>query len=601
MGIVIRLLGRPRIERTGGVATSPRGNKAWGLLAYLLLSRRPPSRRHLADLLFSDAEDPLAALRWNLAELRRALGQPNAFTGDPVEARLDAEVTVDVQRVLSASPEELSKLPELDSELLEGLFFPSSPAFEAWLLPQRRRAAMAVEAVLREQVLLNLAAGRPDDASSTAARLVEANPLEEGHHELLIRALLAAGDRAGAGRHVDSCEELFRRELGSAPSPRLRELVQLAVPPCGGAPRVGGTAAAQAQLEAGRAALAAGAVETGIEFLRRARREASATDDDLLHARALLALGSGLVHTTRSHEEGASVLHQAASLAARAGERLLAAPAYREIGFIDVQAGRRERAEVWLVRAEEAAKDDSAELASIEGVRGMNLSDAARYPEAIAALGRSVEHARRCDGQRQMALSTSLLGRVHLLRGEMQAARETLARSLRQTESAQWIAFQPWPQALIAEAEIREGRLEAARTRLEHAFTMAAQLGDSCWEGVTARGLGVVEARDGKPVQSLAWLLDARTRCVRVPAPWQWVHGWILDALAATTVAGGDPRGAEWVTALERLAQRAGIPELLVYACLHRHRLGDARALEAARLIAADIESPLLERFTTPP
>jgi hypothetical protein len=32
------------------------------------------SRKHLAGLLFEDAEDPLAALRWNLSELRRLLG-----------------------------------------------------------------------------------------------------------------------------------------------------------------------------------------------------------------------------------------------------------------------------------------------------------------------------------------------------------------------------------------------------------------------------------------------------------------------------------------------------------------------------------------------
>ena len=63
----IRLLGPPAIERDGVPATPPRGRKAWALLAYLLLAERPPGRRHLAELLFDEADDPLGALRWTLA------------------------------------------------------------------------------------------------------------------------------------------------------------------------------------------------------------------------------------------------------------------------------------------------------------------------------------------------------------------------------------------------------------------------------------------------------------------------------------------------------------------------------------------------------
>src|SRR4029453_14541915 len=80
----IRLLGPPALERDGRSVAAPRGGKAWAVLAYLLLAERPPGRRQLAELLFGDADDPLGALRWTLAELRRALGQPGLFGGDPV-------------------------------------------------------------------------------------------------------------------------------------------------------------------------------------------------------------------------------------------------------------------------------------------------------------------------------------------------------------------------------------------------------------------------------------------------------------------------------------------------------------------------------------
>jgi DNA-binding SARP family transcriptional activator len=62
--LMIRLLGRPEIERDGAVVTPLRGRKIWGVLAYLLLSEQRVSRARLAARLFGDAEDPRGALRW---------------------------------------------------------------------------------------------------------------------------------------------------------------------------------------------------------------------------------------------------------------------------------------------------------------------------------------------------------------------------------------------------------------------------------------------------------------------------------------------------------------------------------------------------------
>src|ERR1700733_5070729 len=86
----IRLLGRPRIEFTrkpadpAAAPAAPRGQKAWAVLARVALSDRPPTRGELAAELFADAADPLAALRWCLADLRRAHGDPTVLRGDPV-------------------------------------------------------------------------------------------------------------------------------------------------------------------------------------------------------------------------------------------------------------------------------------------------------------------------------------------------------------------------------------------------------------------------------------------------------------------------------------------------------------------------------------
>lgn len=91
--LTIRLLGPPAIERDGRPVRSPRGRKAWAVLGYVLLAERAPSRKHLAEVFFCDADDPLGALRWTLAELRRTL-----LDGMQLESGLEFESWLVVER-----------------------------------------------------------------------------------------------------------------------------------------------------------------------------------------------------------------------------------------------------------------------------------------------------------------------------------------------------------------------------------------------------------------------------------------------------------------------------------------------------------------------
>ncbi len=97
VSLAVHLLGAPAVETDLTPAPSPRGRKEWALLAYLVLSGRAAPREELASLLFGEAEDPLGALRWNLAELRRVLGLPDALQGSPVRVELPPGAFVDVR------------------------------------------------------------------------------------------------------------------------------------------------------------------------------------------------------------------------------------------------------------------------------------------------------------------------------------------------------------------------------------------------------------------------------------------------------------------------------------------------------------------------
>jgi DNA-binding SARP family transcriptional activator len=594
MTVLVRLLGAPSIEVDGATAPAPRGRKAWALLAYLLLAERPPTRQRLATLLFPDADDPLGALRWSLAEVRRSLRPHVDVTGDPVSLVLGDGVTVDVTLLKGAVDVSRAALGRFDlgGELLEGMAFDGCPAFESWLLVERRRLAASAEALLHETALAEPAADRPGDAVTTAGRLVGLNPLDENFQTLFVRSLATAGQRSAALDQVDRATAMFRRELGAEPSPSLRSAADANLGLTGKA-RVG-RAAAEAQLEAGNAAISAGAVDAGLECLRRAVHEAGAAQDQPLRLEALVALGTALVHGARGRdEEGAAVLHQALAGAHTAGMPEVAAKASRVLGFVDVQAGRRERADEWLTRAEELTTDPH-ELSAVLGVRGMNLSDMARYADALDTLHRSVETAKSAGSRRQAAWSGSLVGRLHLLRGETHQATEAVEETMALVAAERWMAFAPWPESLRAEIDRAEGETRAADDRYTHAFALACQVGDPCWEGMSARGAGMLRADAGDVDGALRWLEDGVARATRLPDTYQWVSGYVLDATAGVTVAAGDPSAAAWVDRLAEVAARSGMRELVVRAHVHGANLGRPGAAEAAVLAAADIENPVL-------
>jgi len=586
--LVIRLLGPPQIERNGVVVTPPRGRKAWAVLAYRLLAERPVARSRLAELIFGDAEDPLGALRWTLAQLRRALGVGDALRGDPLELGLPARAEVDVVSLASGEPD-----PALArGELLEGVDPGAGPEFDAWLLVERRRMAGLCEAVLRDAALGALAGGRPLDGAALASRALALNRFDDGVHELLVRCLARAGEVVAAREHAEACELLFRRELGRAPDPGVRRAAgesDLHSRLAGG-----DRAAALGQLDAGRAAVAAGAVEPGVACLRQACAEARGVGDQVLLARALAALGAELVHSVRGgDEEGAAVLHEALALAEAGSNREVECKVCRELGFVAAQASRGVSAGRWLGRAVALAEGDK-ERAAVLGVRGKALSDRAHYQAAIGLLRESVACARRCHDVRQEAWSLAILGRGLMLRGQLPDAAEVLEDSLVLVADQGWVAFQPFPEALRAEVALRQGDPDRAMGLLDHAFALGCRIGDPCWEAVAARARGLVHEAAGERASAMAWLRDSAVRAVRLADPYVWMHAYCLEALAGVAISDGAPEAHDSVARLERLAARGEMRELVVRAALHRARLGDASGLTAARLLGEAIDNPLL-------
>lgn len=598
MALAVHLLGPPSVLRDGAAVAVPRGRKPWALLAYLLCSRVAPTREHLVSLLFVEADDPLGALRWNLTALRRLLGDDAVVGGDPVAVSLPGDTLIDVDVLAAGSWAAALELKGLGRPLLEGLDFPTSPAFDLWLAMERRHLEGTTAAVLHEAAQAKLAAHDARRAAELAARLVALDPFDENHRVLLVRSLAAAGDGIEAARQVARCRELFLEELGVEPGPALEEAAQtLAARPVGG-PTLG-RHGVRAQLEAGDAAIGAGAVDAGLQCLRRALVDARALGDPALVARALVVLGTALVHSARGRdEEAGSALHEALALADAHDLPGDAAAAARELGYVEMLRGRYDRAFAWLDRAVASAGDDQVELAAIGNVRGTGLTDTGRTGAAMAELHAACARGEAVGAPKLVAYASAMLGRAHLLRDELAEAEAPLSRALDIAER-EWTSLVPYPLTLLGELAAARGDVDAAAERYERAFALGCQLGDPCWEGLAARGIGLLAAARGDVDTAVEWLIGAKARCMRLPDAWVWAKAYTLEALCRVGLGERLPAAGEWIAELEELAARCDMRELVARAALHRVRLTGRDEEAVAVALAADLDNPAVSALAS--
>lgn len=593
MSLVIHVLGRPRVDSTGDEPYRFRSRKSWALLAYLLLAERPPSRAQLAGLLFADADDPLGALRWSLAEIRRVVCDGGSIDGDPVVLTLPSLTVVDVDTVMHGGWDAAVTMPGLGAPLLDGAAVRSAAGFDSWLLATQRHVAAASEAILHEAALVTMSRGDFAGAVTHAARAAAMSPYDENHHALLIRLYRLAGDDRAAEAQFATCTEMLHRHLDATPGPVVREAMREmrhgTVPPMADA------ASIDAIVEAGAAAVSAGAVEAGVHSLRTAVRLADAAGAPGMRVRSRLVLAEALVHSVGGlDEDGLANLHEADEIALAAGDIKSVAQARSEIGYVDFLRARYDRAELWLDQALRLADGSPSMIAKAKTYIGSVASDRGDYPRAVELLVDAQRHAQQAGDLRRETFILSMLGRVSLLRGELAKASENLAASIELAERDHWLAILPWPQALLGETRLRAGETDDGATMLEQAFARACQLGDPCWEGMSARGLAIVADIHGETSRAFDGLADARRRCRRLADPYVWLDAYILDAQCELGRRHDHPDVTTWIDTLRDLASRTGMKEMTVRSLLHSAALGSEQAAEAAALLAADLDNPML-------
>lgn len=542
MPLGVRLVGTPALARDDGTPVLG-GRKTWGLLAYLLLEPGAPTRRDLAARLWPEADDPMAALRWTLLQVRRVL-TPDAGIVERdhrLELGHDGSLSVDALEILDGTWDPGGDGASLSGELLEGFAFGDAPAFEAWLSLQRARVASACVDVLRASAV-RLARVDPVRAESLLHQALVIEPFDDVLHELVVDVRMSSGDAGGAYAYVEALRQRYRAELGiDLPDTVVRPLQRPV--PAAGAPLIRLDVAARALLAAASARMEAGDYEGALSTARRAASDAAASGDRALESRALVAVAGTLIHSLRGRDrESLGLLSRALRLANELGDHAVVSDAERETGYVAFLGARYGAAEAALSRAIAAARTagDPAREARALTFLGLSRSDRCEYAGAEEALVRSIELLAAAGEPAFAAYTTVCLARVLLRTGRVAEARELGRAAWEQAAAAGALSVVPWPMVVAAEAALQGGDAEGAHETFGEAFTLACEIGDPCWEGLSMRGLALVEAAAGHRARALEMLEDALRRDTRQSDTYRWSEALILTDLAELE-EGSDP------------------------------------------------------------
>lgn len=559
MPLGIRLIGRPSLSPEGG-ARDISGHKPWGLLAYLILAPVGPTRREMSELLWPEADDPLAALRWSLHQVRRGLAGHAEVAERDGRLIVDlVDASVDALTVLRGDlgPDEVDALAHGD--LLEGLFFGDTPAFEQWLALERQRVGAALRATLR-WAATTLARPDPRRALRLIERAVALDPTDDAVHELAVDIHVSTGDRASAERYLAMLRRTYRAELGIEPPATIHRPLERPTPSRTDVvvPR---SITAQTLLDLATARLEGGDYASAEDAARRAASAAAATGERSLEARALVTLGGVLVHSVRGRDrEAIGLLTRSFQLATEMSNSSLASEAAREIGYIAFLAADYGSAEASLRRAvalAEEAGNDAQRGQALTYLGGCEI-DRGDLPRAVATLRDALASFDRVDERRFRWFTLSFLARALLRQGEVQEAERLARDAMEGARAAGWHAVIPWVQVHLGEAQLVQGRVDEAARTFAEAFTAGAEIGDPCWEGLSLRGLASVEARRGKTERARTLLAEAHQRCTRVPDTLWWADAAILTDLVE--LEGG--RDQRTVDDAVRLVRRGPMPDL---------------------------------------
>jgi DNA-binding SARP family transcriptional activator len=226
----LTLLGRFELSAEGRPISLPW--RCQRLIALLALRQSPVTRTCVAGTLWPEVteERALTNLRstlWTMPKL-----DPPVLVVTAHSVTLTPQVAVDYEEAREFADVLLGQEGTCDEASMDegALFADLLPDWsEDWILVERERFRQLRLHGLEALCNRLTQAGRHGRAVYVGMAAVEADPLRESAHGILIRAYLAEGNRSEAVRQYRVYSTLVREELGLDPSPQIESLLRQAL------------------------------------------------------------------------------------------------------------------------------------------------------------------------------------------------------------------------------------------------------------------------------------------------------------------------------------------------------------------------------------
>jgi len=206
-------------------------SSAQQLLAFLALQDRPRTRTYVARTLWPEATTTRANANLRSSLWRALRTEPGIINASAQEMALATEIRVDIHDAITSAHQLLDKSSVCEDILtrqtrddLSSDLLPEWSDNEWVLLEQEQYHQLrlyALEAMAHRLMVV----GRHGEAVAAGLAAVQAEPLRESAHRVLIDAHLAAGNRAEAQHQFDQCRRVLLDELGLEPPATLRHLL----------------------------------------------------------------------------------------------------------------------------------------------------------------------------------------------------------------------------------------------------------------------------------------------------------------------------------------------------------------------------------------
>src|SRR5213595_3793493 len=228
--LILELLGTLSLrDEARPVPVPAQQRRPLGLLAILGLGGKPGlSRDRIEAYLWPESSGARAqhALDQTVYAIRHAL-RSDFILSTGRELRLDPDlVRVDVWEFEEAicAGQWTAAVRHYKGPLLDGFHFADSHELESWIDTNRSRLRLEYQGAIECLADSSAEAGDHSQSVMWLRKLANSDPLSADATKKLMRALAAAGDRAGAVKHARLYQELVRQELEMEPDAEIADL-----------------------------------------------------------------------------------------------------------------------------------------------------------------------------------------------------------------------------------------------------------------------------------------------------------------------------------------------------------------------------------------